>query len=173
MEEYSGIQAVKAAAPSSAVVVISAFENRHFIERSIEAGASGFVPKSSPTPVMLSALKLIQLGEIYVPSSLMYGQAGLPDRGTATYFHPAGESAQARLDLLTKRQRDVLSLIGEGKSNRDISVALKISEGTVKVHVGAILKTLDVSNRTQAALLAIDLGLASPQLSRSTTLGTS
>ena len=118
---------------------------------------------------MLSALKLVQLGEIYVPSSLVYGQTGLSDGGAPSYSAASPDGARAKLDLLTKRQRDVLSLIGEGKSNRDIASTLSISEGTVKVHVGAILKTLDVSNRTQAALLAIDLGLASPQLSRATS----
>ncbi|MFM2128475.1 MAG: hypothetical protein RL477_21, partial [Pseudomonadota bacterium] len=72
------------------------------------------------------------------------------------------ETVRARIDLLTHRQRDVLALVGEGRSNKDIAEVLGISEGTVKVHVGAILKALGTSNRTQAALIAIDFGIATP-----------
>ncbi|MQA67390.1 MAG: response regulator [Alphaproteobacteria bacterium] len=70
------------------------------------------------------------------------------------------DTDRARVELLTHRQRDVLALVGEGRSNKDIAEALGISEGTVKVHVGAILKALGTANRTQAALIAIDCGIA-------------
>ena len=66
---------------------------------------------------------------------------------------------RANIEMLTQRQMGVLALICQGLSNRDIAQRLSISEGTVKVHVGAILKTLGVSNRTQAALLATELGI--------------
>jgi DNA-binding NarL/FixJ family response regulator len=140
------------------VVVVSGFETRQNVEGSLEAGARGFLPKSTPPAVMLNALQLVLLGEIYVPKSLItneYGSGGSENTGN----RPDMSKIQIQIDMLTQRQRGVLALIGQGMSNRDIAGRLDISEGTVKVHVGAILKTLDVNNRTQAALAATELGI--------------
>jgi DNA-binding NarL/FixJ family response regulator len=107
-------------------------------------------------------LKLVMLGEIYLPPSLIYGQQSGPDDEDAG--HPTTPAPRnfdpALLAPLTQRQYDVLALLGQGKSNKDIADTLGISEGTVKVHVGAILKVLGANNRTQAALMAIDAGIS-------------
>jgi len=156
---FEGVKALRAAAPKAALVVISGYETKRNAEQAIEAGAAGFIPKSTSASVTLNALKLVLLGEVYVPPSLMYGpQADDPDSEIG------GRAAAPVLDLsklapLTQRQLDVLALIGQGKSNKDIADKLGISEGTVKVHVGAILKVLGATNRTQAALIAIDMGV--------------
>ncbi|HEX9809829.1 MAG TPA: response regulator transcription factor [Alphaproteobacteria bacterium] len=142
----AGVRAVKDAAPPTRVVVVSELETRALAERAMAAGAAGFVAKSEPASVMLHAFETVLAGGTYPPAALAPGAAG-----------------RERLALLTERQCHVLALIGEGMSNREIAAGLGISEGTVKVHVGAILKTLGVGNRTQAALLALEhAGLRRP-----------
>jgi DNA-binding NarL/FixJ family response regulator len=163
MDGFEGIKVMKRAVPNARIVVISGFESRRNAEQSLEAGASGFIPKSAAINVTLNALKLIMLGEIYLPPTLMYGTTGgQEDESDAE--HPTAPAPRTfdptLLAPLTQRQYDVLALLGQGKSNKDIADTLGISEGTVKVHVGAILKVLGASNRTQAALMAIDAGLA-------------
>ncbi len=109
---------------------------------------------------MLNALRLVMLGEIYVPPSLFSSDAKPDEAASASLDSTrAAMEVRANIEMLTQRQMVVLALIGQGLSNRDIADRLSISEGTVKVHVGAILKTLGVSNRTQAALLATELGI--------------
>ncbi len=156
---FDGVRALRAAAPKAPLVVISGYETKRNAEQALEAGAAGFIPKSTSSSVTLNALKLVLLGEVYVPPSLIYGpQTDDPDSeigGT-----PSAPSLDlSKLAPLTQRQLDVLALIGQGKSNKDIADKLGISEGTVKVHVGAILKVLGATNRTQAALMAIDMGV--------------
>ena len=162
MDGFAGIRVMKDAVPNARVVVISGFESKRNAEQALEAGASGFIPKSAAINVTLNALKLILLGEIYLPPALMYGPGAQENDDDAD--HPTAPAARTfdptLLAPLTQRQYDVLALLGQGKSNKDIADSLGISEGTVKVHVGAILKVLGASNRTQAALMAIDAGLA-------------
>ena len=162
MDEFAGVRTLREAAPSVPIVVVSGFETRANLERALEAGAQGFLPKSAPQSVMLNALRLVMLGEIYVPPSLFSSEASPTELVAASLdTSRSAQEARANIDMLTQRQLGVLTLIGQGMSNRDIADRLTISEGTVKVHVGAILKTLGVSNRTQAALLATELGITS------------
>jgi DNA-binding NarL/FixJ family response regulator len=97
---------------------------------------------------MMGALDLVLAGGIYVPSSLI---DALPARPTVS---PGAASFADASNELTRRQRDVLGLISQGKSNKLIADALTMSESTVKAHVKQIIKRLRVANRTQAALLA-------------------
>lgn len=156
---FDGVKALRAVAPKAPLVVISGYETKRNAEQALEAGAAGFIPKSTSSSVTLNALKLVLLGEVYVPPSLIYGpQTDDPDSEIGG--PPSASSLDlSRLAPLTQRQLDVLALIGQGKSNKDIADKLGISEGTVKVHVGAILKVLGATNRTQAALMAIDMGV--------------
>lgn len=156
---FEGVKALRAAAPKAPLVVISGYETKRNAEQALEAGAAGFIPKSTSASVTLNALKLVLLGEVYVPPSLIYGpQTDDPESEIGAPSAAAGLNL-AKLAPLTQRQLDVLALIGQGKSNKDIAEKLGISEGTVKVHVGAILKVLGATNRTQAALMAIEMGV--------------
>ena len=163
MGEMSGIASIVREAHGAPVVLVSAFETRENVEQAMTAGTSGFLPKSSPIAVMLSAFRLVLAGDTYFPASLLRGGAPVIPANLRASGDRNAESVRARLDLLTHRQRDVLALVGEGRSNKDIADVLGISEGTVKVHVGAILKALGTTNRTQAALIAIDFGIAVPR----------
>ena len=160
MNEFAGIRGLRDAAPSVPIMVVSGFETRANLERCLEAGAQGFLPKTSEPAVMVNALRVVLMGEIYVPPSLFSStaQPTAPELIHREDIHSLREM-HPKVRMLTHRQLGVLALIGQGLSNRDIATRLNISEGTVKVHVGAILKTLGVSNRTRAALLATELGL--------------
>lgn len=134
------------AAATTPVVVLSASEEPETIRRALDCGAAGFIPKREKTAVMLSALRLVLSGGVYLPPMLV--QAGAAGGGGRT--------------ALTPRQRDVLHYLIEGRSNKDIGRRLDLSEATVKAHISAIFKVLGVSNRTQAARAAGRLGLLVP-----------
>jgi DNA-binding NarL/FixJ family response regulator len=128
--------------PGMPVLVLSATHDRATVERALDLGAMGFIPKTANTRVLLDALRLVLSGGIYVPTE-MPGVAG------AIRSRPAMKPEQLGL---TMRQADVLKLLVEGKPNKLICRDLRLSEGTVKVHVSAILRALNVRNRTQVVI---------------------
>jgi DNA-binding NarL/FixJ family response regulator len=114
----------------------------------LNAGASGYIPKSATAQTVVSALQLVLSGNIYVPPLLVSATARAADRDA----HDAPRS----LAQLTERQVDVLRFLKDGLTNKEISANLGIAEKTVKVHIAAIFKTLNVVNRTQAAKVLRD-----------------
>jgi len=144
---FSGIQALRERQPDGKVVVVSASEAHHDVRDALEHGAAGYIPKSSSVKIMLSALDLIFSGGVYVPATV------LREGGDAAEARAAMPPADPALEqLLTQRQREVLERLREGKSNKQIAHELGLSEGTVKIHMTAIFKSLGVRNRTQAAM---------------------
>jgi two-component system nitrate/nitrite response regulator NarL len=142
--------------PGSRIVVMGTSLDNDFVESVLEAGALGYLPKSFSETVILGVLRLI-LGRT---GSAEEGEQPGEDAGTTSSVSlpptpPEADSAEAGLDLgLTDRQIDVLALASEGKSNQSIAKQLGIEEGTVKLHMTAIFKTLKVRNRSEAVLLA-------------------
>jgi DNA-binding NarL/FixJ family response regulator len=126
-----------AIAPLAPVIILSSSESAGDIQRALAQGARGYVPKSASTERLLAALRLVLSGETYVPLEL------------------AGPSG----DVLTGRQLDVLGAICRGLSNKDIGQELGLSEKTVKTHITAIFRALNVVNRTQAVNAARSSGL--------------
>lgn len=158
MPGLSGIPALKAwrsRCPDVPVVVVSSAEDRPTVLAAIGAGAAGFIPKSSPNEVMLSALRLVLAGGKYLPPEALtpIGPSGGKARA------PAEKSLSLETLGLTDRQAQVLKLIAEGKSNKLICRELDLAERTVKAHISAVFRALGVSSRTQAALAAAKLGL--------------
>ncbi len=144
----SGLQAFIRRFPVLPVVVLSASTQRSDITRSLEAGAMGFIPKDSSSSAVVNAIRLVLTGNIYVPPVLLDQEVPVTaSNGTQ------GSSG------LTGRQQEVIQLIAEGKSNKEIARQLNLAETTVKMHVTHIMRTLDVSNRTQAVVKAERLGL--------------
>jgi DNA-binding NarL/FixJ family response regulator len=143
--------------PAIPVVVLSASDARENVMRAIDLGAMGFIPKSSSNQVMLGALRLVLSGGVYLPPAALTGNDEPPPRQVA------GTGREGRVtprDLgLTDRQAQVLALILQGKPNKLICRELDLAEGTVKIHVAAILRALNVSTRTQAVIEASRLGL--------------
>lgn len=156
-----GIQRLKDLLPDSVpIIVLSASDDRRHVLQAVNLGASGFIPKTSSSRVMLSALKLVLSGGVYLPPALL--EAG-GSQGDGMGGSMAGEHA---VSFLTPRQREVLALLGQGKSNKEIARVLQLAEGTVKLHVTAILKALNVNNRTRAVVAASQLGLTTPDSSQ-------
>jgi DNA-binding NarL/FixJ family response regulator len=145
--------------PAISVVMLSASDDRDDIARALELGALGFIPKSAQREVMLSALKLIFSGGIYVPPEIL-GRPQAAPAPAPIISAPADGSPDAAELGLTGRQRDVLALMMQGKSNKAICRALHLAEPTVKNHVTAILKAFKVSNRTEAVIAAAALGFS-------------
>jgi two-component system nitrate/nitrite response regulator NarL len=129
--------------PDLPVIVLSSSENASDVRRVLNAGASGYIPKSATAQTVVSALQLVLSGNIYVPPLLVTAATRASD--------PGGHDAPRAVAQLTERQVDVLKYLRDGLSNKEISANLGIAEKTVKVHIAAIFKTLNVVNRTQAA----------------------
>lgn len=145
--------------PAIPVVVLSAIDNRETVIGALDCGAMGFIPKSSSTRVILGALQLVLSGGVYLPAEVL-AHAGhvFPDSAGPPQDAPClGVSSPAELGL-TERQVEVLALMVQGKPNKLICRELGVTEGTVKLHVTAILKALNVENRTQAVITVGRLG---------------
>lgn len=148
---------LRAGFPSMAIVMLSAFNDRDTVLKSLNGGAVGFIPKTDSRDVLMGALRLILAGGKYIPPDVL----GPPALGQPLATVPSPQTAEPRRPPselgLTERQLDVLSLMMQGKSNKLICRALNLAEPTVKNHVSAILKALNVSNRTEAVLAAAEL----------------
>lgn len=141
--------------PSVPVVIISANEDPVVIQRALEHGAAGFIPKSSDIKTITNAINDILMGEVWAPEST---NSNLPGTNVS-------ELALAeRMAKLTPQQFKVLMSVSQGLLNKQIAYDMGISEATVKAHVTAIMNKLGVSNRTQAVLAASKLDVAKPEI---------
>lgn len=155
---FSGVQEICEAQAGTPVVIVSASEAQADVRAALDAGASGYIPKSSSVKIMLSALNLIFSGGIYVPPAAILGDGpGVGGHGAASAGGGGAGAGNAGAPSLTQRQRDVLRCLREGKSNKQIAYELGLSEGTVKIHVTAVMRSLGVRNRTQAVIASGDI----------------
>ena len=138
--------------PEMPVIVLSSSEDPQDARRALARGALGYVPKSANPNTLLAAIRLVLNGELYVPALILNEDGGYTRR-----LRP--EDAAPQTGQLTERQIDVLRLVSEGQSNKAIAHALDLSENTVKVHISAIFKALQVVNRTQAASAGRERGM--------------
>ncbi len=151
---YSGLSSLRDRARAVPIIVVSARENPSDIQASLDNGAMGYLPKSSSSEVMLNAIRLVLAGGMYLPPALLGPREGDPRAdGMETGFGRPRLSEQVARSL-TRRQRDVMRLLALGRSNKAIAQELELAEGTVKVHVSAIFKALNVTNRTEAVIVA-------------------
>jgi DNA-binding NarL/FixJ family response regulator len=150
-------------APDVPVIVLSGSEDLEQIRALLDLGVQGFIPKAYSPDVMLSAVRLVLAGGVYVPAMLLAGlqaRGMLPGDAAAAVPRdavPADPADPARsLDglrqLLTSRQIDVMMALSQGKPNKLIARDLGISEGTVKIHLAAIFRALNVRNRVEAVV---------------------
>lgn len=139
--------------PSVPVVIISANEDPVVIQRALQHGAAGFIPKSSSLDTITQAIASILMGEIWTPEST---RSNLPGNNVSEM-----EMAD-RMAHLTPQQFKVLMMMSQGLLNKQIAFELNVSEATVKAHVTAIMQKLGVNNRTQAVLAANQLSVTDP-----------
>jgi DNA-binding NarL/FixJ family response regulator len=160
MPELDGIAATAellAAAPDSRVMILTTFEDDAYIFGALRAGASGFLLKRSSPEDLIAAIHTLAAGDALLSPSVTQR---LIDRVAR---HPViGGGANPQLDELTPREREVLELIAQGLSNREIAAELTVEETTVKSHVKRVLMKLQARDRVQAVIFAYESGLVSP-----------
>lgn len=162
MESASSLGAVRDCFPHVRVAVVSASCARQDILQALDAGVHGYVPKGLGAVELCRALRSIISGQIFVPPSLAdVARLASSSNDAPVQAWNARRDQAARpgdlLGFLTQRQRDVLELLIEGRSNKEIARSLKLGEGTVKVHVTALLRNLGVPNRSAAAVVGTRL----------------
>ncbi|MBB4222953.1 response regulator transcription factor [Variovorax guangxiensis] len=153
--------------PAVPVIVLSGYEDPAIMRSALERGVLGFIPKAYSPDVMLSAVRLVLAGGVYVPPMMltavppgivagMAQQAGSEAivRGTGGGGGGGTQTLEHLRSVLTERQVEVLQLLSQGKPNKLIGRSLGISEGTVKIHLAAIFRALNVRNRTEAVVAA-------------------
>lgn len=163
----SALESLRQQFPSLPVVVLSARDESAVVVGALDAGAMGFIPKTSSNELMISALRLVLSGGIYVPPQAIAGAFHDAAAASPAPVSPFSERAPATEPSeigLTERQSEVLALMLQGKPNKVICRELNLAEGTVKIHVTAILKALGASNRTQAVIAASRLGIRTGNL---------
>lgn len=148
MSGLDGLQQIRHQLPATPLVVMSASEDREKVLHAIELGAKGYIPKSSTSDIIITALQLVLSGGVYLPMAVL-----------DTVNSSQAKTSNADGQTLTPRQVEVLKLLARGHSNKAIGNQLALAENTVRVHVSAILRFLDVSNRTEAGVKAVRMGL--------------
>lgn len=141
VQGFSGLLYLRAQHPEIPVMIVSARDEPAVVERAMEFGASGFVPKSQPIEVIREAVRSVLEGNVWVP----------PDLAGAGTDEETSDLVQ-RMSTLTPQQIRVLMMLGEGLLNKQIAYKLGVSEATIKAHVSAILQKLGVDSRTQAVI---------------------
>jgi len=144
MNGLDGLRAMIDAVGSTPVALITGNPTRSLMVDALEIGASGLISKILPIKSLANAIRFIESGETYMPLNLMTEPVPRPETKSGP---------------LSAREMTVLSYLGEGRKNKEIANSLGLSEGTVKMHVMSICKKLEVSNRTQAVIVARDTGL--------------
>ena len=141
---------VKKSWPQVDVVVVTSFGEAHRVHGALEAGATGYVLKDADVDVIVHAIRAAHRGEVHLDAAV----ARVLTRWLVT--------PRRGVSALTGRERDVLVLVAQGRSNRDIGTLLAIGERTVQTHMANVLAKLDLTSRTQAALWAVREGLVEP-----------
>ena len=142
MDGLAAIRAIRGEFPSARILVVTTYDGDEDIHRALASGAKGYLLKDAPRDHLLEAIRSVHAGRSFVPANV------------ATIL-----SERIGAQEITNRERDVLGLIAQGKSNQEIGTLLFISEGTVKGHVVNILAKLEASDRTQAVTNAIKRGI--------------
>jgi DNA-binding NarL/FixJ family response regulator len=158
MPGMSGIEAtrqIKAISPETAVLALTMHEEEPYFFQMLEAGASGYVPKRAAADDLVSAIRIVAQGQVFLYPSL--ARLLVQD-----YLQRETVEQPEKTDLLTPREREVLTLIAEGLTNREIAEALVISVKTVERHRENIMHKLNLHNRVELVKYAIAKGLIAP-----------
>ena len=147
---YSALAHIRGQYPGLPTIVVSGHEEAIVAKRALAHGAAAYIPKSTPGDEIVTAIRSVLDGDVWLPHSLLGGAAEL---------RPDEAEAALRVASLTPQQFRVMTMITEGLLNKQIAWELAVSEATVKAHMTAIMRKLGVSNRTQVALAASQLAV--------------
>ena len=152
MPELDGVEAlrrIRDACPEVRALVFTAFDTDERIVGAVQAGAKGYLLKGAPRSELFNAIRVVSQG----------GSLLQPVVASKLMEHMSSQSEERPLESLTEREMDVLQLLAQGKTNKEIAAALVITERTVKFHISAILAKLNAGNRTEALTIAAQRGL--------------
>ncbi len=156
MAGFDGIRRVSERYPGVPVVILSGFYDRRHVLEAMEHGAAGYIPKTLSGEAVVNALRLVFSGEMYLPS------AAFVDSPEATDAPPESEEEpwflQEPLSRLSAREREVLGVLINGHTNKEIARELGILDTTVKIHLRNIYRKIGASNRVHAAKIAVQCG---------------
>jgi DNA-binding NarL/FixJ family response regulator len=145
--------------PDVPVIMLTTFDHAHYVRRALAEGAAGYLLKDATPEDLQQAIRVALSGggNVLSPRVIqnLFEALDVDGREETETRHRSSAS-------LTQRETDILALLSEGRSNRDISRALFLSEKTVKAHLAAIFRKLGVTNRTQAAMAAVSMGIGPP-----------
>lgn len=142
-QDLFGLMSIREKYPTVPVVVVSASEEQTLVNRAIQLGASGFIPKSTSTATLHIAIDKVIRGESWVPKNVAQSLQNMTQQE---------KQLATKINSLTPQQYRVLHFLREGWLNKQIAFEMGITEATVKAHITAIFKKLDVNNRTQAVI---------------------
>jgi DNA-binding NarL/FixJ family response regulator len=168
MDGLAATREIKQRHPETSVLMVTMQENPDYLLEAVKAGAAGYVLKGSPNSEVMSAIRRVVDGESSLNQELaMYVIQHLGGEATQETIPPSGSQQHRPPDQLphslTKRELEVLRLLAQGQTNQEIAQGLVVSPLTVKTHVQRIIGKLGVSDRTQAAVRAAELGLLAPE----------
>lgn len=157
MPKQNGVQATAAittSLPATRVIILTTFDNEDYVFEAIKAGAMGYLLKDTPATELAATIRRVYQGESFIQPTV--ATRLLMEFGKRSTLP---KSAASEGEDLSQREQEVLKLLAQGASNREIAEHLVLAEGTVKNHVSSILIKLHAANRTQAAKLARERGL--------------
>ena len=152
VDGLTALPGLRELAPTVPIVVLSGSESSSHVNLALDNGAVGYIPKSCSSHEMLSALRIVLEGDVYIPPRLL-GKLGESAQSLAVSCDNSNSQT-----VLTARQIEVLELMARGLPNKSIAKILDVAEGTVKLHVAAILRAFGARNRTEAVIEATRLG---------------
>jgi len=158
MPRLDGIQAtarIRERFPSTAILVLTTFDDDANLFGALRAGADGYLLKDVAFETLVAAIHAAARGESFLQTTV----TGRVVAAFTRLMEAGGPKAEALVVPLSRREREILSLLGDGASNKEIADRLNLAEGTVKNHVTNILTKLDVRDRTQAAIRGRQLGI--------------
>lgn len=162
MPNLDGLEAtrrIKSQTTSTSVIVLTIYENEAYIVDAVRSGASGYLLKDASKELIIHTIRAVNSGGMLIKTSLL--RAAFTSLAKANGVHFEDKPAKgAALDGLTEREQNVLGLVVQGQSNKEIGRTLHISADTAKKHMQTIMSKLEVSDRTQAAVKAVRTGLA-------------
>jgi DNA-binding NarL/FixJ family response regulator len=158
LDGLEAIRRIKRQHPDVGIIILTIHSDKEFVIAAIQAGVGGYLLKDASRDLLRHAIKVVNDGGMLVKSFLLReAMAALLD--SAMEYQPGGAKALEGVEQLTKREQEVLMPLTEGQTNKEIGNELNITEHTAKKHVQNIIAKLGVSDRTQAAVQAVRIGL--------------
>ena len=151
MDGAEAIRIIRSQFPDIKILVLTSYSEESMVMKTMRSGANGYILKETSPEELIQAINAVMRGEMWIYPNLMTDLL-------ASLIHP--ENRASELDILTKRERQVVALVARGLSNPDIAASQGINESTVRFHLSNIYSKLGLQNRTQVALYALRTGLA-------------